>query len=110
MRVLLLTIKRVARSQVPHETKNLKFLYAIDFTVSTIFNWAKSMKINMKHRLLKAKVGSLKQFCFGSVLVTFFLEWVPLFQYQLTEVELVMPRDPQMIRWSKLMPRVTGGK
>ena len=79
LRVLLLTINKVVRSQVVHETNKLKFLYAIDCTTPMIFNWAEAMKINIKRQLTKAKVGNLKQFCFGSVLVTSFLEWVPLF-------------------------------
>jgi len=81
LRVLLLTINRVVRSQVEHETNNLKFLYFIDCTTPTIFNWAEAMKMNIKCQLSKAKVGNQKQFGFGSVVVTFFLERVPLFQY-----------------------------
>lgn len=91
LRVLLLTINRVVGSQVLHETNKLKFLYAIDSMTPTIFNWAEAVKINMKHQLSKSKVGHLKQFFFGSVLMTFFLEWVMLFQYQLTEVDPSMP-------------------
>jgi len=63
LRVLLLTINRMARSQVEHETNKLKFLYVIDCTTPMIFNWAEAMKINIKHQLSKAKVGNLKQFC-----------------------------------------------
>lgn len=109
LRVLLLTINRVTGAQV-HETKNSKFQYAINYTMPTILNWAKAMKINMKRQLSKAKVGKLKQFFYRSVLVTFFLERVPLFHYQLAEVELPLPRDPRMVRWSALMPRITEGQ
>lgn len=68
------------------------------------------MKVDMKRQLSKAKVGNLKQFCYGSVLAAFFLEWVSLFHYQLAEVEPPLPRDPQMVRWSVLMPKITGGE
>jgi len=78
-RVLLLTINRVVGSQVEHETNKSKFLYAIDCTAPMIFNWAKAMKMNIKRQFSKAKAGNLKQFGFGSVLVTFFLEEVSLF-------------------------------
>jgi len=88
LRVLLLTINRVAGSQVVHETNKSKFLYSIDFTTSTFFNWVEAMNINIKHQLTKSKVGNLKKFFFGSVLMTFSLEQVPLFQYQLAEVDL----------------------
>jgi len=91
-----LTINRVVGSQAMHETNKSKFLYAIEFTAPMIFNWVEAMKINIKRQLAKAKVGNLKQFCFESVLVTFFLERFPLFQYQLTEVDPRVPRDPRM--------------
>ena len=48
LRVLLLTINRVAGSQVEHETNKSKFLYAIDCTTPTIFNWVEAMKMNIK--------------------------------------------------------------
>lgn len=38
LRVLLLTINRVAGSQVEHDTNKSNFLYAIDYTTPTIFN------------------------------------------------------------------------
>lgn len=79
LRVLLLTINKVVGSQAVHETNKSKFLYAIDCTTPTIFNWVEAMKINIKCQLTEAKVGNLKQFCFGFVLMTFFLERVPLF-------------------------------
>ena len=64
----------VAGSQAEHETNKSKFLYAIDYTTPMIFNWEEAMKMNIKCQLSKAKVGNLKQFGFGSMLVTFFLE------------------------------------
>lgn len=74
LRVLLLTINRVARSQVEHETNKSNFLYAINYTAPTIFNQTEAMKMNIKHQFSRAKVGNLKKFAFGFVLVTFFLE------------------------------------
>jgi len=91
LRVLLLAINKVVGSQVPHDTNNLNFQYAIDCTVPTIFNWVEDMKINIKCQLIKAKARNLKQIFFGYVLVTFFLERAPFFQYQLTKVDPPMP-------------------
>lgn len=48
LRVLLLTINKAAGSQDEHETNESNFLYAIDFTTPTIFNWAEAMKMNIK--------------------------------------------------------------
>ena len=35
---------------------------------------------------------------------------MPLFQYQLIEVDPPAPRDLWMARWCHLMPRITGGQ
>lgn len=48
LRVLLLTINRLAGSQAEHETSKSKFLYAMDCTAPTIFNWAEAIKMNIK--------------------------------------------------------------
>ena len=110
LRVLLLTINRVVGSQAEHETNKQNFLYAVDCIAPTVFNLVEAMKMNIKRQLSKAKVGNLKQFGFGSVLVTFFLERIPLFQYQLIEVDPPTPCDLHMVRWSRLMPRITTGQ
>lgn len=81
----------------------------------------------MKRQLTKGEWGNLKQFDFGSILVTFFLErnlkqfgfgsilvtlfleCVPLFWYQWIEVPNLSPQGPRMVRWSELMPHGGGG-
>lgn len=60
LKVLLLTINRVVGVQALHESNNSKFQYVIDYTMSIVFNWVESMKVNMKNQLSKAKVGNLK--------------------------------------------------
>lgn len=100
--VLLLTINKVTGSQVEHETKKSKFLYSIDCTTPTIFNRVESMKMNIKCQFFTTKVGNLKQFGFESILITFFLKQVPLFQYQLTEVDPPTPHDPRISHWGSV--------
>ena len=47
----------------------------------------------------------MRKFGFGLILVTFFLEQVPLFWYQWAEVSDLGPQDPRLVRWSQVMPR-----
>lgn len=91
LKVLLLTINRVVGAQASHESNKSKFQYDIDCMSLTIFNWVESMKVNMKHQLSKCKAGNLRKFGYGYVLVTFFLEWIPLFHYQLEDVNPPRP-------------------
>ena len=44
----MLTINRVAGSQVKHETNKFKFLYAIYYTAPMVFNWVEAIKMNIK--------------------------------------------------------------
>jgi hypothetical protein len=63
---------------------------------------------NLKKQLTKCRRGNLKQFGYGSLLVSFFCERVPVYRLQ-TEWRFPGPRDHQMLRWCQLMARhVTG--
>ena len=110
LRLVLHTITRAAGSQAPHEEEKTQLLLAIEFLSSTIYNWAKVMTINMKHQLTKFKKGKLKQFGYGSILVSFFLERLPIFQRQEVIVPTPPAREPRMARWAALMPRAGGGQ
>jgi hypothetical protein len=57
----------------------------------------------MKKQLTKCRTGRLKQFGYGSILVSFFLERVPIFHLQHVEWGIPTPQDPQMKIWVDLM-------
>jgi hypothetical protein len=63
---------------------------------------------SMKKQLTKCRRGDLKQFRYGSLLVSFFLKRVPLLRLQV-EWNLPAPRDPRMLRWCHLMARHIAG-
>jgi hypothetical protein len=63
---------------------------------------------SIKKKLTKCIRGNLKQFGYGSLLVSFFLEWVPLLRLQV-ECNLPAPRDPWMLRWCQRMARHVSG-
>jgi hypothetical protein len=108
LRTILFTIARMAGSSAPHMALQSYFQYAIECTEPRVFNWADAVLRSIKRQLTKCRRGELKQFGYGSLLVSFFLERVPVFQLQV-EWNLPGPRDPRMLRWCRLMARHVAG-
>ena len=49
-------------------------VYALDAMGPTIFNWDEEFLVTFKEKLTKCCHGELKQFGYGTILVSFFLE------------------------------------
>ena len=47
--------------------------------------------------------GRKKNFSYGSILISFALEWIPLMQPEHVTLDISSPRDPRMQRWVELM-------
>jgi hypothetical protein len=62
----------------------------------------------MKRQLKKCRRGNLKQFGYRSLLVSLFLESVPLLRLQV-EWGLLAPHDLRMLRWCNLTARHVAG-
>jgi len=105
---ILFTITRMVGSAAPHITLQSYFQYAIEWTEPYIFNWLDAILCSMKRQLMKCRKGDLKQFGYGSLLVSFFLESVPLLQLWV-DWDLTTPQDPRMLRWCNLMDRHVAG-
>jgi hypothetical protein len=69
-----------------------------------VFNWCEGVLKSMKKQLTKCKSGGMKQIGYGLILVSFFLERVPVFRLQV-EWGILAPQDPRMKRWVDLMAR-----
>jgi hypothetical protein len=82
----------MAGSSTPHMALQSYFQYAIECTEPRVFNWADVVLHSIKKQLTKCRRGNLKQFRYGSLLVSLFLEWVPLLRLQV-EWNLPAPRD-----------------
>jgi hypothetical protein len=95
-------------SASPHMALQSYFQYAIECTEPRVFNWCDGLLRSMKSQLTKSKNGDLKQFGYGSILVSFFLERVPHFRLQV-DWNIPAPRDPRMKRWCDLMSRHVAG-
>jgi hypothetical protein len=68
-----------------------------------VFNWCEGLLKNLKKQLAKCRSGWLKQFGYRSILVSLFLEMVPILCLQHVEWGIPAPQDPQMKRWVYLM-------
>ena len=108
LRVILFTIMHTAGVQAPHEASKNHLLLASDCLNPTLFDWAIAVTTNIKRQLTKCKHGGVKQFGYGSIVVSFFLERLPIFQIQGAVVADPLPREPRMARWVALMPRGGG--
>ena len=97
-------------SQAPHEANKAHLLLAAECMSPTLFDWATAMTKNIKRQLTKCKQVKLKQFGYGSILVSFILERLPIFQGQGAIVAEPIPREPRMDRWAALMPRLGEGQ
>jgi hypothetical protein len=82
LRTILFTISRMVGSSTPHMALQSYFQYAIECTEPQVFNWADDVLRSMKKQLTKCRQGDLKKFRYGSLLVSFFLERVPLLRLQ----------------------------
>jgi hypothetical protein len=91
-------------SSSPHMPLQRYFQYAMEYMEPRVFNWSNRVLRNMKAQLTKCKNGDLKQFGYGSILVSFFRERVPHLHLQVDWV-IPAPRDPRMKRWCDLMAR-----
>lgn len=58
---------------------------------------------NLKEQLNREKDGKMKYFGYGSIMISFVLERIPLLRPQHIALELPSPRVPQMRKWVDLM-------
>jgi len=74
---ILFTLACMAGSASPHMALQSYFKYVVECTEPRVFNWCDGLLRSMKTQLTKSKNGDLKQFGYGSILVSLFLERVP---------------------------------
>lgn len=74
LKAVLFTITRAAGVQAPHEASKNHLLLAEECLNPTLFYWATAVTTNIKRQLTKCKQGRVKQFGYGLILVSFFLE------------------------------------
>ena len=105
LRTVVYTIGRAVGTRAAHLTSRSHMLYALLCMEPTIFNWCEGMLACMKSQLNKCKKGTLKQFGYGAVVVSFILQWVPHMRPQVTITRLD-PEDSRMLAWVTSMPHL----
>jgi hypothetical protein len=78
LQTILYTITCMEGSVTPHMALQSHFHYALECMEPRVFNWCEGVLKIMKKQLTKCISGGLKQFRYGSILVSFFLERVPV--------------------------------
>lgn len=80
LRVILFTITRASGVHAPHEASKNHLLLAAECLKPTLFDSTSAVTVNIKRQLTKCKRGGNKQFGYGSIIVSFFLERLPIFR------------------------------
>ena len=76
-------------------------MYILECMASTIFNWSEGLLVSLKYHLTKCQQGEMNHFGYGAVVLSLFLERVPLNRLE--------PEDPLMFRWVEAMACHGGG-
>jgi hypothetical protein len=108
LQTILFTIVCMVGSVSLHMALQIYFQYVVECTEPRVFNWCDGLLRNIKTQLTKSKNEDLKQFRYGSILVSFFLERFPHLHLQV-EWGIPAPQDPRMKRWCNLMARHVAG-
>ena len=87
-------IEKVGDSRGSYQNTHAHMLYAVECMAPTIFNWSEGLLVRLKDQLTKCWRGELKKFSYEEVVVSFFLEWVPLMwlQVPLNRLDVNHPR------------------
>ena len=96
LRTILFTFGRMAGSASLHVANRSYMQYALECLELKVFNWCDAILPVMKEQLTKVKSGRLKNFGYGSILVAFALEKIPLMQPQYIALSLPPPIEPRM--------------
>ena len=78
LRTIIFTIAKLAGTVTLHVANRLYMQYALECLEPTVFNWSEAVLSQIKEQLHKEKGGRKKIFSYGSILISFALEWIPL--------------------------------
>ena len=98
LRTILFTITKLAGTITFHVANRSYMQYALECLEPTVFNWSEVVLSQIKEQLNKEKGGRKKNFSYGSILISFTFERIPLMQPQHVTLDVSSPRDPQMQR------------
>lgn len=95
---MLFIVTWVVRSQAQHEASKTHLWLALECLNPTMFNWAKTLTTNIKRQLTNCRHREMKQFGYGSILVSLMLEQVPTLQLHDMDLDLRRPCEMRATR------------
>jgi hypothetical protein len=109
-RCIAAMIVRVYGTQAPHRISGGELiLMERVVVVREQFAWGLTLHAQMIAQLDHCRSTGRGEFAFGSILVAFFLQRVPMLRSRVV-LEVPAVREPRMRRWSQILVRHDGGK
>lgn len=102
-KVVAFTVTKLSGSAALHVATGSQMRIAVDYFQGSIFNWCEAVLANIKGQLTREKNGKLNNFGYGSIMVTFSLERIPLLAPQHVAADHGRVQEPRMVRWVALM-------
>ena len=87
LKVIAFTVTKLCWSDALHVATGSQIRIAVDCFRGTIFNWCEAVLANVKGQLTREKYGKLKNFGYGSIIVSFALERIPMLAPQSIAVD-----------------------
>lgn len=78
LRTILFCIPWVAGSTGPHLATREQVNYVVLCRYGVLYNQSATLLTNMKEQLTRCRTRRQRQFCYGSILASFFFEQVPV--------------------------------
>ena len=103
MRTILFTIAKPTGTITLHVANRSYMQYALECLEPIVFNWSEVVLSQIKVQLNKEKGGRKKNFSYGSILISFAFDRIPLMQPQHVTFDISSPRDPRIQRWVEIM-------
>ena len=97
LKVVAFTVTRLCGSVALHVATGSQMQIAVDYFRGTILNWCEAVLANIKGQLTRAKNGKLNNFGYGSIVITFSLERIPLLAPQHIPVDPDRVQEPRMV-------------
>ena len=74
-----------------------------------LYDWCTALLINMKQKLTSIRKAKTKHFGYGTILMTFFFEKIPVLRPRVIST-ISSPRDPRIASWADMMKRLGGSE
>jgi len=107
LRTILFSVVRAFGSLGAHSTTKAQMTYALECVEPRVFNWCEGLRTNLHDQLTRCRIGKQSQFRYGSILVAFFLERMPILQLQII-LPVCSATEPWLVLWVSLTERLKG--